>query len=261
VSLVMFDSVDLSQIPADATALGCYVDGRFANSAEAADRFPHARILTIAVFAAHDADALDIEQGDATPGQAVGWYARQRARGVARPCLYASAFVMDTEVIPAIRAAGIGRQAVRLWSAHYTDSPHICGPASCKELGIDADGTQFTDRALGGRNLDQSLLADDFFDAAPAAGWQEALMNKLPILSEGAADRPGRVYFVRRMQALTKAVGEIKGLNLAACQEMSGTFDAATKAALQQVQASWKVAADGTCGPVTWSILITGSAP
>ena len=86
-------------------------------------------------------------------------------------------------------------------------------------------------------------------------------MNKLPVLTEGDADHAGQVCYVHRMQALIKAVGEIKSLDLAACQEITGTFDAATKTALQQVQASWNVAADGVCGPVGWSILGTGSVP
>ena len=74
---------------------------------------------------------------------------------------------MDTEVIPAIVAAGIRPGEIRLWSAHYTHTTHVCGPSSCRELGITADGTQWTDRALG-RTLDQSLLAGDFFGARPA---------------------------------------------------------------------------------------------
>ena len=85
-------------------------------------------------------------------------------------------------------------------------------------------------------------------------------MNKLPVLSEGAEDRQGEVFYVHRMQALIEAVGKSKGLDLAAFQEITGVFDAATKAALEQVQTSWNVAADGICGPVTWSILVTGSA-
>jgi hypothetical protein len=145
----MFDSVDLAQIPAGAQAAACYVNGRFANSAEARDRFPRARILTIAVTADADADCLDIETGDATPGQAAAWFLRQKARGVSRPCLYASASVMDTQVIPALNAAGIGAGEIRLWSAHYTMAAHICGPATCRAMSISADGTQWTDRAMG----------------------------------------------------------------------------------------------------------------
>ena len=96
--------------------------------------------------------------------------------------------------------------------------------------------------------------------ADPVPAWQEAIMNALPTLQQGAADKPGSVYFVRRMQALVKAVGEIKGLNLAAGQALTGTFDAATKAAVQQVQGSFKLTADGTVGPMTWGVLVAGSA-
>ena len=156
------------------------------------------------MFARHDADCLDIEQGDATPGQAAAWYLRQKARGITRPCLYASAFTMDTEVIPALAAAKIHPAEVRLWAAHYTHTAHICGPHSCRELGITADGTQWTDRALG-RNLDQSLLAGDFFGGRPAASWTETMISNLPTLQQGNRDHPGSVQFVHRMQALDHA--------------------------------------------------------
>lgn len=95
---------------------------------------------------------------------------------------------------------------------------------------------------------------------APVPAWQEAIMNALPTLQQGAADKPGHVYFVRRMQALVKAVGEIKGLSLAAAQGLTGTFDAATKAAVQQVQGSFKLTTDGIVGPQTWGVLVAGSA-
>lgn len=256
----MFDSVTVANLPAGSGfAYAGYVDGRFANLAEIRDRFPGARVLSIAVNAAHDADCLDIEQGDATPGQAAAWFLRQKARGINRPCLYASAFVMDTEVIPALKAAGIGAGEIRLWSAHYSGHEHLCGPASCRELGITADATQWTDRAMG-RNLDQSLLAVDFFGAASPANWQEALMNKLPALTQGAADKAGSVFYVHRMQALVACVGHIKSIPSAACIIASGEFDAGTAAGLKAVQASFGLAQDGVCGPKTWGVLIAGSA-
>ena len=249
-TLAMYDSVSLDQIPADPQAVAAYADGRFANSAEAAARFPGARILTIAVSAAHDADCLDIEQGDATPGQAAAWCARQRARGVARPCLYASASVMQHEVIPALRAAGVPLAAVRLWSAHYTHSPHICGPSSCGLMSAGADGTQFTDRALG-RNLDESLLDGDFFGTpapGPVPAWQEAVMQALPVLRQGAAGSD-----VRTMQALCTARGHATAID--------GAFGNSTRLAAEGCQRSAGITMDGIVGPVTWAYLITGSVP
>jgi hypothetical protein len=165
--IAMYDSVTLSEIPADPPAVAAYVDGEYANATEATRRFPHALILTIAVDPAHDADCLDIETGDATPADAAGWYDRQRARGVTRPVLYANASTMQADVVPVIQAARIGRGSVRLWSAHYLDVAHICGPHSCGELSIDADGTQWTSTAMG-RDLDESLLLADFFGTPPA---------------------------------------------------------------------------------------------
>lgn len=257
--LTMFDSVSLDQIPADAQFLAAYVDGRFANVAEARDRFPHARILSIAVFAAHDADALDIESGDATPGQAVAWYERQKARGVTRPCLYASASVMQSDVVGVLMAAKIPRSSVRLWSAHYTGVPHICSASSCGLTSIEMDGTQFTDNALG-RNLDESLLAADFFGTppSPVPAWQEALMNTLPTLNPGAEDKPGHVFYVHRMQALVSVIGQVKDIASAACLETTGVFDTATVTALKAVQGSFGLTQDAICGPKTWAALVTG---
>ena len=54
--ITMFDSIDVGQLPAGSGfAYAGYVDGRFANVAEIRDKFPGARILSIAVNAAHDA--------------------------------------------------------------------------------------------------------------------------------------------------------------------------------------------------------------
>ena len=165
-TIIMFDAVDISQIPAGPPAVAGYVDGEYRTVPALAARFPHALILTIATSAAHDADCLDVENGDARPADAPAWCRRQLARGAARPCLYASADVMDRQLIPELQKAGIPRGAVRLWTAHYAGR-HICSPGTCSELSTQADGTQWTDRAFG-RNLDQSLLLAGFF-AAPAA--------------------------------------------------------------------------------------------
>ena len=246
-SLVMYDSVDPGQIPADAQFLAGYIDGAYANSAELADRFPRARLLTIAVFAQHDAECLDIETGDATPGQAPGWYARQRARGITRPCLYASASVMGAAVIPAISAAGIRRGTVRLWSAHYTGTPHICGPSSCGLTSIEMDGTQWTSRALG-RTLDQSLLADGFFSTLPATGWTAAMIADLPTLRQGDTGND-----VRTIQALCAARGHATAVD--------GAFGAATATSVRAVQTSYGIGVDGIAGQDTWTVLVTAAKP
>lgn len=153
---IMYDTVNgPSQIPADAAATAGYTSGNWPNSATLAAAFPHLPHVSIAVTAAHDADCLDVEPGDATIAQAPGWVDRQYARGVAMPIVYTSA-----SNIAALRAA-LGNRKYLLWSAHYTYNPHVCG--SCGYPGADA--TQFSDRGPGGLNCDSTVMSDAFYAA------------------------------------------------------------------------------------------------
>jgi hypothetical protein len=211
----MYDSIELGQIPADPFAVGAYVNGAWATAVQAAQLFPHARVLTIAVTAGADAEALDVETGDAAPADAPAWSVRQRGRGVARPCLYADASTMETGIVPLVRSGALPRALVRLWSAHYTGTAHICSPASCGLVSIGMDGTQWTDRAMG-RNLDQSLLLADFFGAVPApepkpappaapptvpAPWREWTTAGMDSLAGLAGSRGAEVSTVLRVTA------------------------------------------------------------
>jgi Fibronectin type III domain len=159
--MFMWDDVNASLIPRDATAVAGYVDGAFANTAEMRKLFPHAHLLTISVFASDDAQCLDVEPGDATNPQVYEWFKRQLARGVHRPVIYTSGSNMSA-MQATMKANGFARSSYRMWSAHYTGIPHRCSPSRCG-FGLDeADATQFTSMALG-RSLDESLLAPDFF--------------------------------------------------------------------------------------------------
>jgi hypothetical protein len=161
----MFDTALNDQFPAGAAAYAAYVDGGLGNQPNYAyivSTFPHAQHLSIALFASNNADCLDVEPGAAVPSDIPGWYSRQVARGITRPVIYASASTMNDEILPVLTQAGIARAKTRLWSAHYGLGEHICGPHSCGQLSIDADGTQWTSSALG-LVLDQSLLLDNFF--------------------------------------------------------------------------------------------------
>ncbi len=152
----MFDSVTVSNIPADAPAVAAYKDGAYANVDEARKRFPHARIVSIAVFASHVGEALDIETGDASPSQAAAWVKRQQKRGVKRPIVYANLSTMPV-VLKALRAAGISRTDVRVWTAHYTGRPHLCGKGC--GLGTTADATQWSTNS----RYDESLCSPRFW--------------------------------------------------------------------------------------------------
>lgn len=159
----MFDDVTLSLIPPKAQAVACYVNGAYANCAEAKTLFPHAHRLPISVTASDpNARCLDIERGDATIAEAPGWFwEHQKARPHEVPVMYISASQAD-ELVAYLRAHGIKRNWYDLFTAHYTYEPHLCGPKTCGECRAHADMTQYSDRALD-RSLDESVLSPHVF--------------------------------------------------------------------------------------------------
>jgi hypothetical protein len=253
--ITCYDTIQNDQFPPGAAAYAAYVDGAIGNQPNYAwivGAFPQAWHLSIALFADHDADVLDCENGAASPSDIPGWRARQAKRGVARPVIYASAFTMNEDVLPVLAGAGIARASVRLWSAHY-DGPHICGPRSCGALSVDADGTQWTPTAMG-RTLDQSLLLDDFFGSTVSTGSTrtEQIMQQLPTLKQGASGP-----MVRRIQGLLVAAGHDLGVTGLRKDGIDGTFGAATTAAVKSLQAATGLHVDGEVGPAqTWPELL-----
>jgi hypothetical protein len=164
----MADSTSAADLPAGCDAYAGYKSGIYANWLAVNTRFPHAHLLSIAIFATVDADCLDIEPGCAHPSDAPAWVRRQQSLGVYRPVLYANWATMS-QVLAVLSVAGIARSAVRLWVAHYTYREHICSPAACNAAGFTADGTQWADDKLGRGHFDSSLLADNFFGAPTPA--------------------------------------------------------------------------------------------
>ena len=264
-TVTMFDTIENGQFPSGAAAYAGYIDGSIGdqpNYAFIVAQFPGAQHLSVALFAEHDADALDVEAGAAQPDDIPAWYARQRARGIDRPCIYASASTMEAAVIPVIRSVPFLRSAVRLWTAHYGQGEHICGPGSCGRLSFDADGTQWTS-AANGLVLDQSLLLDDFFGTPspvpPAPEYAEFDMSKLAVLKQGDSDQPGQFWSVRRAQSLVALTGRLNSI-AAALVDDDGVFGPATAAGVKAVQAHYGITQDGIAGEQTWSVLLTGSA-
>jgi hypothetical protein len=166
----MFDSTDVAHLPAGADAYAGYTSGLWPTWAELQKRFTgKAHLVSIAINASEHAVCLDVEKGDALPSQVPAWVQTEHSRNVHRPIVYASASAM-VEVLARLSAAGIKRDQVRLWSAHYGIGKHICGP-TVSGCGFPAvDGTQWTDAAagVGGAKIDESLLGADFFPPPPA---------------------------------------------------------------------------------------------
>lgn len=96
-----------------------YVDGFYTWTQAEWDLFgPGTERVTIAVTASFDGgDVLDVENGDATPGQTEGWITMRKAAGLYRPTIYCSA-----SVVPSVRI-GTGKwilnQDYDLWVADW----------------------------------------------------------------------------------------------------------------------------------------------
>lgn len=139
-NILMFDDVDVSLLPAGYDYAG-YTDGIYANLAEIRARFPGAKILTIAVRSSDVADCLDIEPGDATIADCPAWFKHALGAGVTKPCIYTSVSNVDA-LVQEMTSAGIPRTAYRLWTAHYGNGQHLCGPTTCGLTNATADATR-----------------------------------------------------------------------------------------------------------------------
>lgn len=157
---LMLDSINPALLNGTTDEAG-YVDGWWQTAKVI--HGPH--VLTVAVFASDNADALDVEPGDATTGQAPGWVDRQHSLGDTRPAVYGSVSEWPT-LIADLAAHG----AYRSWTAHYDGVPHRCTRACNPQLpaGWQADATQWTDNYQG-RNVDASNVAADFWDTVQVA--------------------------------------------------------------------------------------------
>ena len=158
----MYDSVDVTQIPANAQAVAGYVGGHWPTYKSLVLKFPKSKKLSIAIAADENADCLDVEKGDASPTQAAAWVRRQHAAGNKCPVVYTS-LAYAQSLVNLLDASGLKYGIdYKLWSAHYNFKAHICSPKCGLRLKVTAHATQYTDKALG-RNLDASLCSANFF--------------------------------------------------------------------------------------------------
>lgn len=146
---LMYDSTNAFDIPASASIVAGYVDGKYAWSAADWARFDGAIKVRIAVFAStNDGDVLDVEQGDATPQQAPGWIMMRQAAGLAVPTIYCAA-----SMVGLIRSLCDGL-TYDLWTADYNGVPHITGTAQA---------TQYADPNYGsGGHYDLTLCTPEW---------------------------------------------------------------------------------------------------
>lgn len=192
-SLTMYDAIYVSNLPAGGDAYAGYVDGTWPDFEAIHARFPDVPTLGITDTPDVKAACLDVETGDATTEQAPGWV--RGDTGYWRPVVYSSADNMNA-VHEALEADGLGRMAYRLFSAHYGDGMHLCGPHTCGRCDVDCDATQWASNTT----YDTSILNPDFFGVPVGWKWQEWITAGELTLEEFAAGAGFRPAFLLQEQ-------------------------------------------------------------
>lgn len=145
----LYDSVNALGIPAGATLMGGYIDGRYGGSYQRMRVLhPHATVISITPNMGTVAQVLDRETGDATAAQAVDWVLLNRKAG-GIPTVY-------------VNLAGLGelygcfdrRRVVRpqIWLAHWDGIDLLPPGMVAKQYAHDIH--------TGGLNYDLSVAAD-----------------------------------------------------------------------------------------------------
>lgn len=151
----LYDSVNINAIPANPEMVAGYVNGRWPTYNSLIQKFPQAVHVSIAVTANADAQVLDVETGDATPGQAPAWAQRQRQEG-RDPTVYCNSSTWGA-VRQAFQNARVAEP--HYWIAQYDNNPTIPAGAVAKQYRSDTN-----------QDLDYSVVADYWpgVDSAPA---------------------------------------------------------------------------------------------
>ena len=170
----MYDAVTVDNIPSTAEVVAGYLDGNYANYNALKARFPNAVVVPITVFASdNEGTVLDVENGDATPVESVGWVEKRRNAGV-DPSVYC-----DTSNWANVRQAFQDANVAEphYWIADWTGSPHIPnGAVACQYSSPGPyDVSEVADYWPGIDPVPQSGNGEDMafnesFDIGPAGG-------------------------------------------------------------------------------------------
>ncbi|OIJ63882.1 hypothetical protein WN71_031220 [Streptomyces mangrovisoli] len=127
----MYDAVTPSNIPATATMVAGYADGKYANIPQLKARFPHATVVSIAVHHTTAAQVLDVEPGCSSAREAVLWCTQTMAHTSNKELTV----YCNTSTWPTVRAAFRAARVTEpnYWVAQYDNKPHIPDSAVAKQ--------------------------------------------------------------------------------------------------------------------------------
>lgn len=238
-TLYMYDSTDVTQIPRTCQMAAGYLDGALIPSTLPALRkwVPLARIVDICVHAGQLGAVADYEKGDFLLSQLPAWATLARAAHI-DPIVYCS-----TSAWPAVVTL-FQQQRVALpwwWEAHYDGIPVL-------NRDPRAVAKQYANAKFTGRNLDISIVGPNWPGlnppAPPSTEWSLTVQT-LDLRKAGATPVKGKS--VKALQQLLEiAVPSLK---------TDGAAGQLTLNALLHYQQANGLLPDGVAGPSTWAAL------
>lgn len=86
--------------------------------------------------------------------------------------------------------------------------------------------------------------------------WTEQMIMALPTIGPSDTDVAGQVFYVHRVQALVKVIGQINSLGSVTSLATDGNYGPATVAGVKAIQKFFGLSQDGITGQYTWRKLI-----
>lgn len=177
----MYDSTNPDDIPVTAPMVAGYVSpSTFAWSAAGWARFPNSVKVAITPSAAHfgvGVHVLDVETGDATPGQVPGWVTNSRNAGQ-EPTAYTSAANWSA-IISSCVSAGV--EVPQFWIAQW-DGNQTLPSIVVDGVACTAVAKQYADPAHGsGGHYDLSSVADEWPGVDPGDEMSFDLTTPVPV--------------------------------------------------------------------------------
>lgn len=155
---LMYDSTTPGDNPDGGDLYAGYTDGRYANMAALAAAQPGKVLVAISAVGTNTGVVGDCEPGCIWPQEQIVLWVEKRRRAGVEPTVYVGAANLAS-VVAAFDAMGVAHP-VAFWTAHYTNTPHLCGTGCAygRGLGVNVAATQYGGDLPG--HYDISLVAD-----------------------------------------------------------------------------------------------------